>query len=53
MEMQPGDMKMTVANTEELGKWTDFRPNTTVVDGVKKFVTWYIDYYGGSRGKVD
>jgi UDP-glucuronate 4-epimerase len=45
MPMQPGDVPATLADTSELGKWVGFQPDTPVVDGVQKFVDWYLAYY--------
>jgi len=45
MPMQPGDVLATSADTSELRKWVGFQPNTPVVDGVRKFVDWYLAYY--------
>ena len=46
MPMQPGDVPATSADTSELRDWVGFAPNTDVRDGVKRFVEWYIGYYG-------
>ena len=46
MPMQPGDVPATSADTSELRDWVGFAPNTDVRDGVKRFVDWYISYYG-------
>ena len=46
MPMQPGDVPATSADTSELKDWVGFAPNTDVRDGVKRFVDWYIAYYG-------
>ena len=46
MPMQPGDVPATSADTSELQDWVGFAPNTDVRDGVKRFVEWYIGYYG-------
>ena len=43
--MQPGDVAKTHADTEELVKWVDFKPATTIQDGIDQFVMWYQDYY--------
>ena len=43
--MQPGDVKSTSANTKLLEEWIRFKPNTTIEDGVNKFVNWYKIYY--------
>ena len=45
LEMQPGDVPMTSADTLRLWQWVGFRPNTSVEDGVKKFVDWYRTFY--------
>lgn len=45
LEMQPGDVPMTSADTLRLGQWVGFRPNTSVEEGVKKFVDWYKTFY--------
>jgi UDP-glucuronate 4-epimerase len=45
MPMQPGDVKKTMASTERLQSWTGFKPKTSLVDGVDKFVNWYKAYY--------
>lgn len=43
--MQPGDVKVTAANTTALEAWTGFKPNTPVKVGVAKFVKWYRHFY--------
>ena len=45
MPIQLGDVPATAADTNELGKWIDFQPNTPVRIGVKKFVDWYLSFY--------
>ena len=44
-EMQPGDVEKTYANTESLEKWIQFKPKTTIDDGIKSFISWYLSYY--------
>ena len=46
LPIQPGDVPATAANTSALEAWVDFRPNTSVYDGVAKFVEWYREFYG-------
>ena len=36
LEMQPGDVKDTSANTELLSNWMGFKPSTSMSDGVSK-----------------
>ena len=43
--MQPGDVKATYANTQYLENEINFKPNTTINVGIKKFISWYISYY--------
>ena len=50
MEMQPGDVPATSADTSALRDWVGFAPNTKVEDGVARFAEWYLDYYGRKRG---
>ena len=45
MDMQPGDVPATWADTRLLNALTGFTPSTTVKDGVAHFVAWYRDYY--------
>ena len=45
MDMQPGDVPATWADTKLLRALTDFNPGTPVTEGVAKFVAWYRDYY--------
>ena len=46
LPMQPGDVPATAANTSALEAWIGFKPNTPVVDGVSRFVSWYREFYG-------
>jgi len=45
LEMQPGDVQATSADTSSLEKWIKFKPNTSVEEGVRKFILWYRKYY--------
>ncbi|QLG46707.1 NAD-dependent epimerase [Costertonia aggregata] len=45
MPMQPGDVKKTWANVDDLVKDYGYRPNTDITEGVKKFVDWYKNHY--------
>ena len=45
MDMQPGDVPLTSADTSELNQWVNFKPNTSIKEGVKRFVDWYKNYY--------
>ena len=45
LPMQPGDVPSTSADTSMLEDFVDFKPSTSVRDGIGKFVSWYQDYY--------
>tara|TARA_Y100001968_G_scaffold331042_1_gene384543 strand:+ start:387 stop:1421 length:1035 start_codon:yes stop_codon:yes gene_type:complete len=45
MPIQPGDVPATSADTSALEAWTEFKPNTDIVNGVSKFVSWYREFY--------
>tara|TARA_B100000161_G_C33551421_1_gene415616 strand:- start:819 stop:1856 length:1038 start_codon:yes stop_codon:yes gene_type:complete len=44
-DLQPGDVEATYAETSSLEKWINFKPNTSIDEGIKNFVDWYKDYY--------
>ncbi|WP_418791079.1 NAD-dependent epimerase [Phosphitispora sp. TUW77] len=46
LPMQPGDVPETFANVDDLMKDVDFKPKTTVEEGIACFVEWYKGYYG-------
>ena len=45
IEMQPGDVKSTFADCTKLEKFINFKPNTNLTEGIKKFADWYKNYY--------
>ena len=45
MPIQPGDVEKTWADVDQLIKDYDYRPNTSIKEGVKSFVKWYKSYY--------
>ena len=46
LPMQPGDVPDTFADIDDLVRDVGYRPSTPVEVGVKRFVEWYVDYYG-------
>lgn len=44
-DMQPGDMVETYCDTSLLEALTNYKPTTSLTEGVDAFVTWYRDYY--------
>jgi len=45
LPMQPGDVPDTYANVDALIKDVNYKPSTSIDEGVAKFVHWYRDYY--------
>ena len=45
LPLQPGDVPDTYADTDNLNKKFNYKPSTSVIEGVSKFVKWYRDYY--------
>jgi UDP-glucuronate 4-epimerase len=45
MSLQAGDVPSTYADVSALMKDFDFRPSTSITDGVNNFVKWYKEYY--------
>ncbi|WP_317912893.1 NAD-dependent epimerase [Carnobacterium maltaromaticum] len=45
MDMQAGDVVKTFADVSELEADIDFKPNTTIDEGISRFVSWYKSYY--------
>ena len=45
LPMQLGDVQATFADISELKNWVNFKPNTIIDVGVRRFVEWYKEYY--------
>ncbi len=46
LPMQAGDVAATYADVDDLVREINFKPNTSIENGVRNFVTWYREYYG-------
>jgi UDP-glucuronate 4-epimerase len=46
LPLQPGDVPDTYADVADLVEQFDYKPATSVEDGVENFVRWYREYYG-------
>ena len=46
LEMQPGDVYKTWADSSALKKDFGYNPSTEIEIGVKRFIDWYKSYYG-------
>ena len=45
LPIQPGDVPNTWANVDDLIDHFNYKPNTTVEEGVSKFAAWFKKYY--------
>lgn len=45
LPMQPGDVYQTYADVSELVEDFQYKPETSIEDGLKEFVEWFLDYY--------
>lgn len=45
LPMQPGDVKATFADVDDLKRAVGFNPSTSIEDGLREFVEWYREYY--------
>jgi UDP-glucuronate 4-epimerase len=45
LPMQPGDVASTYADVTELKAATGFEPTTPLDEGIRRFVSWYRDFY--------
>ena len=45
MDIQPGDIVSTHADTKKLEEWIGFKPSTNIEVGIQEFVKWYKKYY--------
>jgi UDP-glucuronate 4-epimerase len=45
LPMQMGDVPATYADIDALVEDVGFRPNTSIEDGITRFVEWYREYF--------
>ncbi len=45
VEMQPGDVMSTYADTKRLFNWVGYKPTTSIEYGTHLFASWYKKYY--------
>lgn len=46
LPIQPGEVPVTYADVADLAGAVEFRPDTTIEEGIARFVGWYREYYG-------
>ena len=45
LPMQPGDVYQTYADVDELVKDFNFKPSTSLKDGLSRYAKWYKEFY--------
>ncbi|MCL7487668.1 MAG: NAD-dependent epimerase [Desulfobulbaceae bacterium] len=45
LPLQDGDVPATYANVDDLVRDIDFKPSTSIEEGIRNFVDWYREYY--------
>lgn len=45
LPLQPGDVPDTYADVDDLVRDFDYKPSTTIEQGIGKFAEWFVDYY--------
>jgi UDP-glucuronate 4-epimerase len=45
LPMQPGDVPITYADISDLENDFNFKPSTSIEDGINNFVRWYKEYF--------
>jgi UDP-glucuronate 4-epimerase len=45
LPMQPGDVPLTYADVDDLIQDVGFKPETSLEEGLFRFVQWYREYY--------
>lgn len=46
LPMQPGDVYQTYADVSDLIRDFDFKPSTSIEEGLSNFAEWFLPYYG-------
>ena len=46
LPIQAGDVPATYADVDDLMADVGFRPSTGIEEGIRKFVDWYVEFYG-------
>jgi len=49
LPMQPGDVEATAADISKASELLGYDPRTSITEGVRRFVEWYKEYYGGGQ----
>ena len=49
LPMQPGDVYQTYADVEDLIRDFNFKPDTSLEEGLSRFAKWYKEFYGSEK----
>lgn len=52
LPMQPGDVPMTYADTQDIARDFGFHTHTSIQQGISNFIAWYRQYYGNRESRV-
>ena len=50
--MQPGDVVSTAARMDLLNSWVEYKPTTSIENGIKLFSEWYLDYFKNTFWRI-
>ncbi len=45
VKMQLGDVEATFSDLKLIDEWVDFKPKTTIEEGLEKFIKWFLSYH--------
>ena len=45
LPIQPGDVPTTSSDSSLLKSWVNFKPSTSIKDGIREFINWYKEFY--------
>ena len=45
LPLHPGDLPETYASVNDLVDQFNYKPSTTVEEGISRFINWYREYY--------
>ena len=45
VKMQLGDVEATFSDLRLIDEWVDFKPKTTIEEGLEKFIKWFLSYH--------
>lgn len=46
LPIQPGDVPATYADVDDLVEDLHYKPQTSIQDGINKFIDWYLEFFG-------